>query len=152
MGSRLVTALLASVALGALGLAACGSGAEDEYKDDFPLLSREIVSLGQEVGDSIQTAAESTDRELAEDFDRFARELGDIRSELDELEPPDELADEQDELEAAMRDVQGPLQDIADAAEASDPEAARLATEELVQRSADLREARRELARAVDEL
>jgi hypothetical protein len=48
--------------------------------------------------------------------------------------------------------VRDSLDGIADAAEAGDPDAAREATEELVQGSADLRDARRALAQAVRDL
>ena len=144
---------LAAAVLAALGLAACGGGSgEEDYKDDFPPLSREIVSLGREVGESIENAGESSDRELAGDFAGFATELGDIHRELDELEPPDDLADEQDALSSAIGEVHGSLEDIADAAEESDPDAARQATIELIQRSEELRETRRALALAVREL
>lgn len=150
MPRRLTTLVAAACAV--LGLAACGGSAEDDYKERFPPLSRELVALGEEVGSSIQAAGESTDRELAGDFAGFARRLGDLQRELDELESPEDLADEQDELVAAIGEVQGSLQDIADAAEQSDPDAARQATAELVQRSTDLRDARSELVRAVREL
>jgi hypothetical protein len=146
-------AALAAAGFAALGLAACGAGgSEDEYKDEFPQISREIVSLGREVGDSIENAAESSDRELAGEFSGFAEQLGDLHQELDELEPPDDLADEQDALSSAIGEVHGSLEDIADAAEESDPDAARRATIDLVERSEELREARRALALAVREL
>jgi hypothetical protein len=145
---RRLTTLLA-LGLIVLGVAACGGDGEDEYADDFPRVSERIGSLGEEVAEAIETAGESSDQELADDFDDFAGQLGDLRQELDELEPPDDLADEQDELVAAIGAVQGSLEEIADAAERGDPDAARQATIELVERSGDLREARRTLGRAV---
>jgi hypothetical protein len=147
---RLAALLVLVLAL--LGLAACGDTAEDEYKDDFPPLSGRIGVLGDEVGEAIEQAAGSTDEELADDFGKFAKDLGDLQRELDELEPPEDLADEQDELVSAMGEVRGSLEDIAAAAEESDPKAARQATVELVQRSGDLRVARSTLAREVREL
>jgi hypothetical protein len=143
---------LAALVLTVLGLAACGgNGGADEYGEEFPRLSERIVTLGEEVGEAIETAAESTDRELADQFDRFAGELGELRRELDELEPPEDLADEQDELAEAMGGVRTSLEDIAAAAERSDPDAAREATIELIERSEELRDARRTLSQAVRE-
>jgi hypothetical protein len=138
--------------LAAFAVAACGGGDEDDaFQDEFPPLSERLASLGNEVGDSIETAAQASDEELADDFGRFSRELGDLRRRLQDLEPPEDLADERDDLASAMGEVRGSLEDIADAAERSDPEAAREATIELVQESADLREARQTLVRAVRE-
>jgi hypothetical protein len=134
-----------------LGASACGGGDDDDdaYRDDFGQVSERIVSLGEEVGQAIETAGESTDEELATDFGRFEDELRDVRADLEGLDPPDDLADEQDELVSAIGPVQASLGDIAQAAERSDPEAARQATIQLVERSRDLRDARVALARAV---
>jgi hypothetical protein len=146
---RRSTALVAFV-LVVLGAAACGGGDDnDAYGDDFQRVSERIVSLGEQVGEAIETAGEATDNELATDFGKFEDELRDVRQELDGLDPPDDLADEQEKLVAAIGPVQASLGDIAEAAKQSDPEAARQATIELVERSSDLRDARVALARAV---
>jgi hypothetical protein len=148
---RRPTALVALV-LVVLGAAACGGGDDDDgYADDFQRVSQRIVSLGEEVGQAIETAGESSDRELADQFGGFADELRAMRQDLEELEPPDDLADKHDELVAAIGPVQASLGDIAEAAEQSDPDAARQATIDLVEQSTELRDARRALARAVRE-
>jgi hypothetical protein len=147
---RRPTALVALV-LVVLGAAACGGGDGDgeDYGDEFQRVSERIVSLGRQVGEAIETASESTDPELADQFGTFADELREVRQDLEDLEPPDDLADEQDELVAAIGPVQTALDDIANAAEESDAEAARQATIELVEQSSDLRDARVALARGV---
>jgi hypothetical protein len=148
---RRSTALVALVLL-VLAAAACGGGDDDgndAYRDDFKRMSERIVSLGERVGEAIETAGEATDEEIAADFGKFEDELREVRQELDRLEPPDDLADEQEKLVAAIGPVQASLGDIAEAAEQSDPAAARQATIELVARSSDLRDARVALARAV---
>ena len=141
-----------AVALVALALAACGESAEDEYKEDFPPLSQKLVSLGQEVGQAVQGASGSTDQQLADDFANYAKELGGIQQDIDDLEPPDDLAEDQDQLVSAIGDVQGALDGIAEAADKGDPQAARQATLDLIEGSQELRESRRKLARAVREL
>jgi hypothetical protein len=140
------------VGLAALVLAACGGSAEEKYKEDFPPLSQKLVSLGQEVGDSIQGAGGSTDEQLAEDFAQYAERLGTVQQDIDDLEPPDDLASDQDQLVSAIGEVQGALDDIAEAADKGDAEAARQATLDLIQGSKALRDSRRKLARAVNEL
>jgi hypothetical protein len=138
--------------LAALVLAACGESVEDKYKEDFPPLSQKLVSLGQEVGDSIQGASGSTDEQLADDFGNYAEQLGEVQQDIDELEPPDDLAEDQDELVSAIGDVQGALEDIGEAANKGDAQSARQATIDLIQGSEGLRNSRLKLARAVSEL
>jgi predicted nucleic acid-binding Zn-ribbon protein len=147
---RLTALVIATLALP--GVAACGGDDESEaFNEDFPALSQRIVTLGEEVGNAIETAGETTDQQLAEEFDGFARDLGALRRELERLEPPEEVADERDDLVEAMGEVRASLEEIADAAVESDPAAARAATLELVDRSAELREAREVLVGAVRE-
>lgn len=144
------TALVA-VAIAMLGVAACGGGDGESFEDDFPAMSDRIVALGEDVGNTIETADSASDRELAEEFDDFAQRLGNLRQELEDLEPPEELTEEREDLVSAMGGVRTSLEEIADAAKDRDPEAAREATLELVERSNDLRDAREALAQAVNE-
>jgi chromosome segregation ATPase len=151
--TRPLAALVAAM-LAVLGIAACGGGDDDQdqaFQDDFPALSDRIVSLGEEVGNTIETAETASDEELAQEFDDFAQELGDLRRQLEDLEPPEDLTDERDDLASAMDSVRTSLEDIASAAEDGDPDAAREATVQLIDSSNELREARRELATAVRE-
>jgi chromosome segregation ATPase len=107
--------------------------------------------LGEEVGNTIESAQDASDQELANEFEDFAQQLGDLRQDLEDLEPPEDLADERDDLVSAMGEVRTSLDDIASAAEEGDPEAAREATLELIDRSEELRDARQALATAVRE-
>jgi hypothetical protein len=145
---------LAAVALATLVIAACGGGNDDDtasFEEDYPALSDRLVSLGEEVGTAIENADTETDQALADQFGRFAEQLGGLRQDLEELEPPEELAAERDDLLAAMGEVRTSLDGIASAAEEGDPQAARDATLELVEGSAELRDARQALSRAVRE-
>ena len=136
-----------------LALVACGGdSAEDEYKEAFPPVSKGVVALGEEVGASIEGAGESSDEQLAEDFDGYAQRLDELEKDLSDLEPPDDLAEDQDALISAIDDVQGSLEQIAEAAQESDADAAREATIGLVEGSTALRDARRKLATAVRDL
>ena len=113
------------VGLAALALGGCGESAAEKYKEDFPPLSQKLVSLGREVGASIRAAGGSSDQQLAED---------------------------QDQLVSAIGDVQGALDDIAEAADNGDAQSARQATLDLIEGSETLRDSRRKLARAVNKL
>jgi hypothetical protein len=149
---RPLTALVIA-AIAMLCIAACGGddGDDQAFQDDFPALTERIQSLGEEVGNTIESAENATDEELANEFENFAQELGNLRQELEDLEPPEDIADERDDLVSAMGEVRSSLEDIAGAAQEGDPEAAREATLELVDRSEELRDARQALGQAVRE-
>jgi predicted nucleic acid-binding Zn-ribbon protein len=150
--ARSLTTLLL-IALAILAIAACGDddGETQAFEDDFPALSERIASLGSEVGNTIETAENASDDELAREFDDFAQQVEDLRQDLEDLEPPEDLADERDDLVSAMDGVRTSLESIASAAEDGDPEAAREATLELLDNSNELRAARQALAGAVRE-
>jgi hypothetical protein len=138
-----------AVLLAALVVAGCGESAEEKYRDDFAPLNDGIVALGKQVGATITEAGRRSDAQLADAFGDYARELGDLQQRVEGLDPPENLADGQSNLVAAMGDVQGSLARIGEAALRGNPDAAREATEELIQGSRRLSDAREALARAV---
>jgi uncharacterized membrane protein YccC len=152
--TRILTGLV-YIALAVFGIAACGDdddgGGSEAFREDFPALSERIMALGEEVGNTLETAEGASDEELAQAFDDAANELQSLRQELEDLEPPEDLAEERDDLVSAMGGVRSSLEDIATAAEDHDPQAAQEATVELIDQSQELRDARRALTSAVRE-
>jgi hypothetical protein len=147
--SRATVLLAAGVA--SLAIAGCGGDDGASFEEDYPAVSDRLVTLGEQIGQAIEDAPTESDAALADQFGGFARQLGNLRQDLEELEPPEELADERDDLAAAMGDARTSLQGIATAAQEGDPQAAREATLELVDGSAELRDARQALTSAVRE-
>jgi hypothetical protein len=143
---------LLGVLLIGLGLTACGTSAEDKYKDAFPPINRGLVILGNDVAEGVREAGESDDRALAGEFAGYSRRLGELRKRLDALEAPGGLAKDHDALLDATATVRGALKDVAEAAQRGDAVAAQDAATRLVRGGARLDEVRSELARAVRRL
>jgi hypothetical protein len=149
LGWREMSRWLTSLALvAALAVAACGEDKEETYKEDFPAVNDKIVALGTDVAKTIRGASTQSDEQIEKEFGEYAQRMGDLQQEADELEPPDDLKSDQDDLTGAMGDIQGSLENIEKAAGDGDANAARQATLQLVRSSAQLREARRKLAKA----
>jgi TolA-binding protein len=138
--------LLTAVLLAAALAAGCGEDQREAYVEDFRPLSRQIASLGEFTGQAVQNAERRSDAQIEDQFGQIAVELARLRGELEDLDPPDDLADAQKDMADAMRAVEDALRGIQRAAARSDPDAARQSTIELVRASEDLREARRRLA------
>ena len=132
----------------ALALAACGEDKEETFKKEFRPLNAKIVDLGRDVGAAVTGASGKSDRQIQQEFAGLARRTDSLRKQVNELEPPNELADRKRGLVEAMGDAHDALREIERAAGDSDPQAARRATIQLVAASDDLRTQRRSLARA----
>jgi hypothetical protein len=137
--SRLVGLLLLCLAV-----AACGGGGDQSYKEDFAPINRGLVALGDEVESGLLTANDAT---LATRFAGYARRLGRLREQLDDLDPPDSLREDHDALLAAIGATRRDLDGIAGAARRSDAAAAKAAATALVRDGARLEEERAALAR-----
>jgi hypothetical protein len=140
--------LLLSALLLALALTACSESAEDEYRDELPRIDRRLVALGGDVNEALRRAGESDDSALAREFGGYAGRLGELRGQLEELDAPDRLAQDHDELLAAMAAVRRALAEVAAAARRGDADGAREAATSLIREGERLDRDRRELARA----
>jgi hypothetical protein len=142
----LATALLLGAAI-ASGVG-CGEDQREAYVDDFRPLSRQIGSLGEYTGTAIEGADERSDQQIEQQFGEIAVELRRLRGELEDLDPPEDLAGLQEDFAVAMRAVERALRGIEEAAARHNPGAARQSTVDLIRASEDLREARVRLNRA----
>jgi hypothetical protein len=141
-------ALLAASLVAVCLAAGCGGDDEgDAYAEGYTPLNDRLLSLGVDIGDAIENAENQSDSELARQFRDLSGEVEDVQEDLEELEPPEDLSETHEDLVEAVADAQDALDDIARAATASDPEAARTAARQLILVSEDVRESRRMLAR-----
>jgi hypothetical protein len=132
----------------ALPIAACGENKAATFKKEFRPLSAKIVALGRDVGTAVNGASGKSDREIQQRFSSLSRRTGALQKDVNRLDPPDNLKGDKKGLVDAMGDARDALADIQKAAGASDPQAARRATIQLVAASQSLRSARLKLARA----
>ena len=138
---------LALVLLLCVALTACEKSSDEDYRADYPPIDRGLVALGDDVGEGLRTADDTT---LAQRFSGYARRLGRLRDRLGDLEPPDALERDHQRVLAATGAVRAELGDVAEAAERGDPGAAGAAATRLVRDGARLDQARARLARQVE--
>lgn len=124
-----------------------------EFVDQAADVTERISGIGRSVGYQVEHADEHTDAELADRFQDLARRCGLAGQELKALDPPTRRAKRKVQaLIVALRAVRKDLRHIADAAAASDPEAAGAATRDLVAHSPAVAEANRALKAEVRRL
>jgi hypothetical protein len=147
---RIATTVLA-VVLGLSLLAGCGddkkSGpSKEKYAERYKPINDEFVALGQEVANTVRTAKGQTDVALADTFAQQAKQVEQLKTRLEDLDPPDDYKPDHDKLVTAMGLVQADLQEISDTARAHDAAGAKAATQKLFADSAQVRTPRRALA------
>jgi hypothetical protein len=136
--------LLAVLALGAVG---CGESQEEKFKQDFRPINDRILELFDNVATTLQGVGSLSNSQIERQFGGFARRLGALREEVDDLTPPDDLERARANLVDAMRGAETPLSGIERAADKKNPRAAGRATRRLIFSLVELRRARRTLAR-----
>jgi hypothetical protein len=137
---------LVPLALAGALLAGCGADAE-EFQKRFGPINRELVALVEDVGASIQGASGKSDQQIEREFGRHAQRMGTLREDVEGLDAPGDVQDEQEALTRAMAKTQEALGDIEKAADKRNVGAARSATIELVTSSEELRKGRQAVAR-----
>lgn len=147
--------MLLAALLGAGLLAGCGGDDEGDkqeevkktFEEDYKPLNDELLELGDEVGQAVNTAEGKSDAALATQFTQLGEDTQEVKRKLDELEPPEQLEALHHRLSNAVDVVATDLTEIGQAAENHDADGARKQATELVRHSVEVRTARRELAR-----
>lgn len=112
-------------------------------------IDTEIRTIGEDIGTTVTDAPRQTDDALAEQFADLAERAEAAVGRLEALEVPADLDTALDNLREALQTGADDLRDIAEAARAHDPQAAKEATQRLVSDSAGIREGRDEVKRAL---
>jgi hypothetical protein len=127
----------AAVLLVLLLLAGCG-GEENTFTEDYNKAVRPLSRLGQGLGTKPAS------------FDRLAKGTERTRTNLAELDPPDDAQDEFDRLLTRLDEVTGDLTAVAKAERGNDIVKQRQAAKRLVRSSKAVEQAETELKQAVE--
>jgi hypothetical protein len=129
-------------------LAGCGGSAEDDYADDVREVDRQVVSLNRDVLAAGRGARGQTNTQIEKRFGQLAQRSGETQQDLDDLDPPEDLKDEQEALVEALGNTQNSLEGIERAANTNNRRRAGQAAIQLNSSLGQLRNARRALAQA----
>jgi methyl-accepting chemotaxis protein len=147
--TRLAAAAALACAL-ALSLTACGESEDNEFKEDYNAAVKPLSELNSDIGDSIGGAAGKSNDAIAKEFDKLADKAQETRTNLADLEPPEDAKESFDKLLDSLKAGTDNLRAVAQAAKDADPAAAREASQDLVASGQQIQQAESELKKDVD--
>jgi hypothetical protein len=131
-----------------------GCGGEDDtadqFRDDYNAAIEGLNEVNTNIQESGAELAGKPGGQIAGEFDRIAEAAERTRSNLAELDPPEDARDEFDELLAAIEDGVDDIRAVADAARQENQERFREATQALSESGQEISEAEAELKDAVE--
>jgi methyl-accepting chemotaxis protein len=147
-------AILATLML-SLGLllpaAGCGDDEADQFREDYNAAVDKLSEINSDIGAAAGGAAGQTNSEIAAQFEEIADTAEQTRTDLADLDPPDDAKDEFDDLLNALESGVADLRAVAGAVKANDTEATQEAVEDLTQSGDEISKAEDALKDAVDE-
>jgi hypothetical protein len=148
VGSKVVGAALA------LALAVTGCGGDDDesdqFREDYNAAVDRLSEINTDIGQAAGGAAGQSNAAIAKEFESIADTAERTRTDLAELDPPDDAGDEFDELLAALDKGVDDLNAVAAAAKKGDPRAAAEAVQSLSRSGEQITQAENALKQAVD--
>jgi hypothetical protein len=146
--TRVLTSIAAALAL-LFGVVGCGEDSNDEFKDQYNEALRPLSSLGDEVVSTLTEGGQS-DQALGRQLEKLAGRAEETRKNLSELEPPEDAADQYDELLGALKQSVADLRAVGESAREGDPVEAQEATQALVESGQELQQAETAFRNAVE--
>ena len=110
---------------------ACGDDDAAAFKEDYNAAVKPLAQANSEVSGAIEGEADRSNAAIAKQFENLAQKSQQTRENLAALDPPEEAKDAYDELLSAVEKGTDDLRAVAEAANDSDPEAARTAQDSL---------------------
>jgi hypothetical protein len=142
--------VMALAALLALPAAGCGSDDTDQFREDYNAAVDKLSNINTSIGSAAGDAADQSNSAIAKEFNQIADTAEETRSDLSELEPPEDAKEEFDKLLSALQTGVEDLRSVAEAARANNPEEANQAVRKLAETGQEITEAENALKNAVD--
>ena len=141
----------ALTALCALALAAgCGGDDANQFREDYNATVDRLSKINGEIGSATSGSAGESSAAIAKQLDEIADAAEKARSELADLDPPEDATEEFDALLTSIESGAEDLRSMADAAKANDPQKAQTAARELAKSGQQITAAETALRTAVD--
>ena len=147
--SRLIAVCLAAltVALPAVG---CGGDDSDQFREDYNAAVDKLSRINSDIGSAAGGAAGQSNDAIAKEFDRIANTAEQTRSDLADLDPPDDAKEEFDALLSSLEQGVDDLRAVAKAAKDNNPAEANKAVRDLARTGQEITDAENALKKAVD--
>ena len=118
--------LLTGAVCAALVGAGCGEDETEKYRDDFNEAAETFESELKEASATMRAAGQAKSREqYGQGVEQLQSAGGDFQEKLEDLDPPDEAKDEQDDLDEAIDEFSDSVGSINAAVQADDEDAIR---------------------------
>lgn len=143
-----VAAALCALAL-IVPVAGCGGDGSNEFRDDYNAAVNRLSKINSEIG-SVGAGGSQSNAAIAKKIDNIADEADKARTDLADLEPPEDAQQEFDKLLAALETGVGDLRSMAQAAKSNDPEKAQAAAQALAKSGQQITAAENALKTVVD--
>jgi ribosomal protein L29 len=147
--SGLTAAGLAALAV-ALLAAGCGGDDSDQFREDYNAAVEKLSRIDSDIGSATGGAAGQSNDAIAKEFDKIADTAEQTRSDLADLDPPDDAKEEFDTLLSSLGKGVDDLRAVASAAKSDNPAKANEAVRDLARTGQEITEAENALKKAVD--
>jgi hypothetical protein len=128
----------------------CGSDNADQFREDYNTAVDKLSKINTDIGSAAGGAGERSNAKIAKEFNQIADTAEQTRTDLADLDPPEDARDEFDKLLAALEKGVGDLRSVAKAAKSNNPQEANKAVEDLAKSGQEITTAETALKEAVD--
>jgi hypothetical protein len=147
--SRLIAVCLAALTV-ALPAAGCGGDDSDQFREDYNAAVDKLSRINSDIGSAAGGAAGQSNDAIAKEFDKIANTAEQTRSDLADLDPPDDAKEEFDALLSSLEQGVDDLRAVAKAAKDNNPAEANKAVQDLARTGQEITDAENALKKAVD--
>jgi hypothetical protein len=87
-------------------LTGCGGGDDDKFSEDYKPVFGKISRLGGQLAKDLRTIGKRSDAENAKAMGDLANQTGEIQTDAEGLDAPEDVADDRDKLVAGLGELQ----------------------------------------------